>query len=195
MGQWLTALAVMLCAACGGSSNGQSLADIVLSSAPSGYHSQSVGDNGTLSIDDAASATPADPGAVKTYLQGAAWRGTYARVWVRGTDYAEDIGFAFASAKDAQGLVVLEVKQIQSGQGNYVYPLTAVPDAQGFILYSQTRVGGRNVFCNGAWFAYQLHAFELLTCGAGPGDSSLASAMASDQFHAAGVASTSPSPG
>lgn len=196
---WLTAVGVLtaaaLGAACGDASTDQSLANIVLSSAPQGYSSTAVGDNGTLPIDQAASATPADPASVQAYLQKTSWRGAYARVWVRGSDYVEDIGFAFAAAKDAQGLVDLEVDQIRAGQGNYVYPLAAVPKGQGFILYSQTRVGGRNVFCNGAWFAYQVHAFEVLTCGASPGDSSVATAMSSQQYQVAGGVPATPTPG
>lgn len=181
-------------AACGESAGSQSLANVVLNTTPQGFHSQVVGDNGVLSIDDAASATPADPSTVHRYLDSSSWRGAYARVWVSGANYVEDLGFLFAAGSGAQGLVDLEIRQIKTGQGNYVYPVTDIPGAQGFILYSQTRVGGRNVFCNGIWFAHDADAFELLTCGATPGDDFRASQMAADQFRAVGGELPTPNP-
>lgn len=182
--------AVMLVAglsACGESSTGQSLANLVLSSPPAGYTAQAVaGGDGSMSIDDAASATPADPAAVRPFLQGAAWRGTIARVWVRGQDYAEDIGFAFSTAAQAQRFAQFEVDALKSSVTDYVYPLPQVAGGQAFILYSQTRVGGRNVFCNGVWFAFNANAFEVLTCGAAPQDGQLAASLATSQLTRAG---------
>lgn len=178
--------------ACGESSTGQSLASLVLNQTPQGFHSQSVGDNGTLSIDDASAATPADPTTVRQYLNSSSWRGAYARVWVSGSDYVEDLGYTFASSDGAAGLVKLETTTLQAGQGNYVYPFTAIPGAQGFVLYSQTRVGGHDVFCNGIWFAHSTDAFEILTCGATPGDDSRASQLADQQFQAVGGTPATP---
>lgn len=180
-------VAAALLGACGGSSTGHSLAGVVLNVPPSGYTAQQVsGGAGTLSIDEASSATPADPSAVHRFLQSTSWRGAVVRVWVHGQDYAEDIGFAFASGSDAQRFAQLEVDALKSSPTNFVYPFPQAPDGNAFILYSQTRVGGRNVFCNGVWFAYNLDAFELLTCGAVPQDGTLAASLAISQLQHAG---------
>ena len=191
----MSALAVtpiLFSAGCGQSDSGRSLANLVLANGPQGSQPQPIGNDGTLSIDDAAAATPADPARVHAYLQSNGWRGAFARVWVSGANYAEDLGFVFSDAKQAQGLVEMEIAALKAGQGDYVYSITGVPGAQGFILYSQTRLGARNVFCNGSWFAHQAYAFELLTCGPNPGDDSEASRMTADQFRAVGGASASP---
>ena len=186
---------LLLLAACGESSTSQSLSSVMLPSPPSGYTQQSVsGGDGDLGIDDASSATPADPGAVRAFLQSVSWRGAQIRVWVQGSSYAEDIGYAFASTADAgrfQGLEVGALKQVST---DYVYSMAPqVPGGEGFILYSQTRVGGRNVFCNGAWVLVGTDVFELLTCGATPQDGSLATALAVQQLQRAG-GSPGPSP-
>jgi hypothetical protein len=173
--------------ACGESSTGQSLGSLVLSAPPAGYTAQPVaGADGVMSIDDASRATPADPASVRAFLQSTAWRGTIARVWVHGQDYAEDIGFAFATAAEAQRFAQLEVGALQSSATNYVYPFAQVPRGEAFILFSQTRVGGRNVFCNGVWFAFSENAFEVLTCGAVPQDGQLAASLAISQLQRAG---------
>lgn len=188
-------LAVLALAGCGESSTGLSLTSIVLSAAPTGYSAQPVaGGDGTVSIDDASSATPADPAAVHAFLQSSSWRGTVVRVWVSGQDYAEDIGFAFASAGDAQRFAQLEVDALRASPTNYVYTVPQIPAAQAFILYSQTRVGGRNVFCNGIWFPFQAQTFELLTCGAVPQDGQLAISLATAQLQRAGGTPASAAP-
>lgn len=178
----------VLLAACGESSTSQSLSSVILAAPPSGYTQQAVSGGGSdLSIEDASSATPADPGAVRAFLQAATWRGAQIRVWVRGTDYAEDIAFAFASASDAARFQTLEIGALQSTKTDYVYSLAPqIPGGQGFILYSQTRVGGRNVFCNGAWLTHDTDVFEILTCGATPQDGTLATALAVQQLQRAG---------
>ena len=185
---------LVLVAACGQSDTGQSLSNLVLSQAPAGYTNQPIGGGGTMSIDDAASATPADPGAVRSFLQTSTWNGAFARVWVRGTDYAEDLGYGFASSADALRFARLEVSALQAATGNYVYPLAQVPAAQAFIIYSQTRVGGHNVFCNGVWFPVQTRVFELLTCGSMPQDGQLAAKLAVAQYAAVGGAPASVAP-
>lgn len=190
----LLAGAVLLIAGCGQSDTAQSLSSLVLGQAPAGYANQPIGDAGTLSIDDASSATPADPGTVRSFLQTSAWLGAFARVWVRGTDYAEDLGYAFATAADAQRFAGLEVAALRGAQGNYVYALPQVPGAQAFIIYSTTRVGGHDVFCDGAWFAAQSRAFELLTCGATPSDGQLATQLAIAQFRNVGGTPASVAP-
>ena len=172
---------------CGESSTSQSLTSVVLSTPPAGYAAQPVaGGDGAMSIDDASSATPADPASVRAFLQAAAWRGTIARVWVRGQDYAEDIGFAFATAAEAERFVTFEVGALKSSATNYVYPFPQVTGGEAFILYSQTRAGGKNVFCNGVWLMFNENAFEVLTCGAVPQDGQLAASLATSQFQRAG---------
>ena len=180
------AAAAIAAVSCGESSTSQSLAQVVLSGPPPGYAAEPLGDNGNLSLDQASAATPADPPAVQGYLQSHAWRGAYGRVWTSGSDYAEVLGYAFAAAAQAQGFVNLQVSQLQSSPANEVYPLAEVPGAEAFILYSQTRVGNRDVFCNGVWFAVRERSFEVLTCGATPGSGSLAAQLAAQQLQQAG---------
>jgi len=184
----LLALSVGLLAGCGESSTAESLSSIIIATPPSGYSPQSVaGGDSDLSIDDASSATPADPGTVRTFLQSSSWRGAQIRVWVQAANYAEDIAFGFASTSDATRFESLEVGALKAVPTDYVYSLAPqLPTGQGFIIYSQTRVGGKNVFCNGAWLSYQDDVFELLTCGATPQDGSLATSLAVTQLQRAG---------
>lgn len=181
-------VALLLLAGCGESSTSQSLSQVILPNAPAGYTPQAVsGGDGDLSIDDASSATPADPGTVRAFLQAASWRGAQVRVWTQGSSYVEDVAFAFASTTDAGRLQALEISALRSFAGNYVYSLAPqIPDGQGFILYSQTRVGGKNVFCSGAWITVGSDAFELLQCGATPQDGTLATSLAVQQLQRAG---------
>lgn len=188
-------VAGLVLAACGESSSSGSLSSLMLSAAPTGYVAQPVsGGDGSLSIDDASSATPADPSAVHAFLSATSWRGAFVRVWTHGTGYAEDIGFAFADNADAQRFAGFEVAALTSVATDYVFADNEIPGGKRFILYSQTRIGNKNVFCNGVWFPYQDDAFELLTCGATPVDGQLASELSVAQLQQAGGTPLSPAP-
>jgi hypothetical protein len=183
----LAGLLAALLACCGcGSDAAQSLGDLMLSSPPIGFHTQVVGDGGSLSLDDAASATPIDPARVRASLQHLSWRAAYARVWVNGAAYIEDLGFAFGSDADARAFADFEVAQLQNGVNTYVFALDAVPRAQVFIVNTVTRIGGRNVYCDGVWFPLHANTFEVLACADSPGDWHQVAQLATDQYRHAG---------
>ena len=170
-------IAVALCA-CG--DNG--LASVALASPPvQGYTAQPVGDNGSLTLDDAATATPADPMHVRQLLTTRSWAGAFERIWAAGDDYLVDLIYEFPTAESASAFATLEISEIKANAANFVYAVSPVRNAQGFVLYSQTRQGGKNVFCNGVWFSIHARAFETLDCSSSPNGGTVALQMAMQQ--------------
>ena len=170
-----------------------SLASVALSAAPPGYSAQPVGDNGALSVDDASSASPADPTSVRNFLNNSTFQGGFERVWTHGDDFITDLIYQFGDGATAVRFMTLETEQIKSFKGDYTYPAPQLGNGQGFVLYSTTRSGDKSVFCNGVWFTVSNRAFQLLDCSVNPGGATRVLELAAQQYQQAG-GSPAPSP-
>ena len=159
------AVTVMLTACASGGGGSPSAADVLLSGLPSPLP-QTLATGQELNSADAATATPADPTAMATFLGGTSFADAYERVWTQtpNQDYVTLLAMLFNQAADSARMVQFEVNQLSRGTNTYVEPHAAIPGSYVFVIHGPTRVGASPVNCEGVWMAVDHFAVETLTC-------------------------------
>jgi hypothetical protein len=139
--------------------------DLLLATAPA-HFTGSVDTN--LSLDQAASSLSTDPTPTRTQLSSLGYQDGSEKVWVRGNEYVIDLVLEFNSAVGPGSLVAFERSQLSARPAVTLFGDGDVPGAQGIDISAVTRVGGRQVFCEGAVFPLDRYMFEVEDCNQGP---------------------------
>jgi hypothetical protein len=126
--------------------------------------------SGELGAEAASTATPMDPAKLARALVDAHFESGYSRVWESGKSYVTVLVFAFPGAHQAAQVVDAENAYLQTGLGIVISGDRAIPGAWTYILYGDTRVNSRGVFCQGEWFGADRYAVTVTTCSDHPGD-------------------------
>lgn len=189
---WLAALCLAgaALAGCSGSSSDTAvdtagLARMVLDSGPGGYRLTL---DRELSVDEVASATSANPGALARTLARTGFHGGYTRVWTSGDAYLSDLGLETDTAFGAQELLQFQEQQLQAGRGVIPYPDSDIPGARAFDFFATTRAGGHQVFCQAVVFSVAADVFVLDDCYPAPRSADRVLAAARVQYERATLA-------
>jgi hypothetical protein len=149
--------------------------------APPGY-TLDIRTGRAMDLAAAAGSTLADPQRLRSFLASTDYLGGAIRVYNKGDDYAELLGFGFARAPEAIAMVDFQVQELRRSLGAQVSVEPAVPDGRLFDLFARTRGRPRPVFCHGIWYTVGHDAFEVLTCSSLPNDPELARSLATQQY-------------
>ena len=170
------------------------LADSVMSQVEPGYVLLTRGATGSLDIDAASRATPVKDDLTRDFLDNSTFTGAYAKVWTKDSDFITATVFAFTKATDATRFAAFEVDFLRAAHTVNVAADPGIPNAQVYVLSGSTRMGARDVFCEGDIFPVERHAFIVTTCGRFPNSSDVAAQLAKTQYLAALTQQLGPSP-
>jgi hypothetical protein len=146
---------------------GSALAPLVLGTVGAGYTIPDKGPNGPLTLDQAATATPADPAAVKQRLGNGRFSGAFERVWRSGDQFVSILVYSFADAGAAASFATFEQRSIAASGSSTMFSAGRGPGEQVFTFVGATRAAvGTTQFCEGAWYAVESRAVEVTHCGA-----------------------------
>lgn len=164
-----------------GAPSSAALSSLLTSEVPTGYVT-AAGAAASMDLAAAAPSTLADPARMRQFLAGNDYQGGYVHIYTAGPRYIDELVFQFAQPAESQALVHFEVEQLRSSLGASVDPEPGVPGSYVFTIFATTKQERRPVFCQGVWYALQVYAFQVLTCGPAPGDTALAVQLAERQY-------------
>ena len=176
----------MLAAACGGASDDDPLAQVLLhdDDVPDGFDAVKGPASGPMEIEDAVQSTAADPSHKRRFLETSGFQGGYSRVWTKGDDYVTALAHEFSSDRGAKRLVSFEMDELAKTTAQR-FEVKDIPGAKGYVLSGVKRKGQEPLFCQGVWFAVDTRAFGVSTCGAQPNTSAVAEDLAVEQYERA----------
>jgi hypothetical protein len=156
----------------------------LLGSGPQGFTLNAAA-SGPLSLAAARVATLADPDTLGTALGRNGFDAGHATVWQHGTDYETDMVLRFHTSEQALAVLDVEHQAMRSGTGVFASAVESIPNSWAYTMFGATRSGGRQVFCQGVWFAVDADLYGVTTCGATPAGESAAVARAGQQYQRA----------
>jgi hypothetical protein len=139
--------------------------DLLLDRPPAGFK---VAVDADLPISTAVSALSTDPGATRTQLSAFGYGGGAERVWTKGDEYVSDLVFALNSPVGPGSLISFVRSQLKPRAAVTLFDVGDEPGAQGFDLYGVSRVGNRQVFCQGVMLPLDRYMFQVTDCAGGP---------------------------
>jgi hypothetical protein len=185
--------AAALLTACDDSSkpSGNAATALLLPGGPQGY-TLNASASGPLDLNSARVATIADPDTLGTALGRNQFDTGASAVWQQGDDYETDIVFRFHTPAQAQAVLDVEHRAMDA-LGSVATAPDTIPQAWAYTMFGSTRSGGKQVFCQGVWFAASADLYGITTCSPLPGGEDRMLARAALQLQRAQPSAQSPS--
>ena len=151
-----------------------------------------------LGVADAAPLLATDPTETRNQLGAFGYSDGAERVWTKADEDLAAMVFEFSSNQGPGNTLAYVRSQLKTRQAVTLFNDGGEPSGQGFDLSGSSRVGNRQVFCQGSLFPVDRYLFLVEDCAGGPRYSAGPLAQARSQYERAArllnlpVASPSP---